>query len=337
MKLVFVIYQNRFTSNFHKTFSSLRHQTNQNFNLMLVEDSGVYNADSQACMRSFNNAYRFFSKERVQIVFNHQSQGFTYACNTAIDYAKGEYIIFVYNGQTVFAPDFVAKFLALLNRHKNKACDVYEFNIMLSYKKQEIWSYKMHENNYKQEVSLMQKDRLALISHITPLLFNKAFKAEMLRANKLFMRAKCHYYVLFLYKVLWWTQSFCHADINQGFLLLQPMEASLNDLLRQWVHVFNFYRRINSSKEEREMIEYAYFKYIILYFLRYLYIIVNPNVRERINQLVYHKMMLKWRAFKNNAYLKADRNPLIQTAYINPQVYFDVDVKNVYKAHDKSK
>ena len=313
MLISFILYSSNSVDIF-STIDSLNKQTNQNFELFIIEDAS-YKAGN-----NINYLYNLITENwnknsKIHLICNSKSNGFYKNAATAISESKGKYIIFLKEAQ-IIEENFVNNFEIANKKYKN--VELYEFNL-----KQSFFDVKeFNKNNIIYDKILNLNDNPELITTYDTTMYNKAFSANLISNNNLFMQKSDLRPIAYIYKSLFMAKSYCRLDINMGSENSEESKYSSFYMLKQWSHVFNMFRINNKYFEFIDELNYIYLKYILFKFIPMNVNSDNIFSIKKAVKIASLKIKRRKKQFINNKYIQKDENPAFHDVIHNTNEYF---------------
>ncbi|AUB31154.1 glycosyltransferase family 2 protein [Spiroplasma floricola] len=271
MLVSFVITWQEIEENINATLQSVLDQTDKDYEIILISDKMLEDNDELSILRNY-----FWDIDNVKIVINSSIQGAAVCWNTAIDLAEGEYIKFISQGDTINS-NFVKTIRENLNKFKNKEIDLIEYNVQLS-----GLSNKCIDTYLEKGKIYNLNENYDPLAQSAATISNKLFRTNLLKKFGFKFRRFVRFDMLFVYKVLGQTESYLFLDSEPlEIMFLGPIQYSAFDLVNQWTHILNYYRRIGKFKDLKDYLNYAYYKTLIHTWLW--------NIRKYNNKLLIKK------------------------------------------------
>ncbi|AGR41800.1 glycosyltransferase family 2 protein [Spiroplasma diminutum] len=272
MLVSFVITWQEIEEKIDTTLKSVLDQTDNDYEIILISDKMLEDNEEFIVLRKY-----FWDINRIKTVVNSSIQGASVCWNTAIDLAEGQYIKFITQGDTI-NPNFVKTLKEELQKYDDEELDIIEYNIQLNgLSDKTIDTYLQ-----KGKVYNLNRD-YEPYAHISATLSNKIFRTNLLKEFGFKFRRFVRFDMLFTYKVLGQTDSYVFLDTKEPLesMYLGKVSYSVFDLVNQWTHILNYYRRIGKFKDLKDYLNYAYYKTLIHIWLW--------NIRKYDNKLLIKK------------------------------------------------
>jgi glycosyltransferase involved in cell wall biosynthesis len=230
---------------------SILNQTDKDFELILISDVEENSDELNDYVRDV-----FWQHDNCKIIENAALQGVAVSWNAGIELAEGKYAVFL-NASDHVMPNHVAEIKKAYE--KNGEIDVFEYKVHL---------FGLADSDTKTYVDVNKvydlKTDQTPFAYINDLIQAKAFKLDNIKSYQFRFRRFLRYDLLFTYKVL--GQATKYMFIESDALIEAKIEEtnfSIFDLVNQWPHIFNYYRRINRFRELNDYLIYAYYKIIV--------------------------------------------------------------------------
>lgn len=331
MQLVFVIYHANFKNKFKEnTIQSLLKQSVSKFRVIFIVDDGIYNSTLK--LENYLKSLKTRFHKRIKFIINYRSTGFSYAGNLAINAASGDdYMVFVNNHEVRFDLDFVKNFYRDLSKTRYPEwADIYEFKTKVFYiglgnvKKTKINQLdKINPEFNKDFNQMVHFNNPTPFFNIDPIIFNKAFKVSLFHKHNIFMRNRVHYYLLFLYQTLFYSNYYAYRTYLMGIFDVYEINSSLNEQIKQWNHILTFYKSHNVPNKIYQAIEGAYFKFIVKYLIGFvLETVSDSETRGKILKNINLKVQNRLLFFKKNSFLINSTDIELKSSLTDWESYF---------------
>ncbi|AHI52450.1 glycosyltransferase family 2 protein [Spiroplasma culicicola] len=253
MLISFVVVSQEVEESIENTMNSIAYQTDDDYEIILVSDRSIVENTKETFGKD-----KFWANNNFKLVLNNSVQGVSVSWNSAIDLAEGKYIKFVNQGDTL-DQNFVATVKKELAKHAKEEIDVVEYK------------GKMFGLNDSETDIFLEPDKIYDLSQefcpyafTNVTLFNKLFRTKLLQEFGFKFRRFVRFDLLFVYKVLGQTEKYLYLDSPAiENYLIEPVAYSAFDLVNQWTHILNYYRRIAKFKELKDQLNYAYYKTMV--------------------------------------------------------------------------
>lgn len=130
------------------------------------------------------------------------------------------------------------------------------------------------------------------------------YSVEFLNKNKLFFKRYKRFDSLFFYKAIAKANSYLTIHDKIAIFDSAIISYSVFDLLKQWSHIFNYYRDRNIYNNFRNEIEYAYVRFCLVTFLDIITNQNNNNLSHKAYSTVFNKYKKRFRNYRQNKYAK---------------------------------
>ncbi|AGR40791.1 glycosyltransferase family 2 protein [Spiroplasma taiwanense] len=253
MLISFVLVYQEFGNKVKETIDSIKKQTDNDYEIILVCDRTIEDNSKDEWLKEL-----FWNNSNIKLVFNNSIQGASVSWNTGIDLAEGEYIKFIAQGN-ILNPDFVETIKKELNNFKEREIDLVEYTVNLT------GSVHIDTLTYLEKGKIYNlSSEFDPFAYVNVVLYNKLFKAKILNEFGFKFRRFVRFDLLFVYKVLGQTNSYLFLDTKPlGTVNIGPVSYSVFDVVNQWNHILNYYRRIGKFKQLKDYLNYSYYKVLI--------------------------------------------------------------------------
>lgn len=254
-----------------KTINTLKKQTNDSYELVIIVDEINSPKESIDFIRD-----QFIENEKISIIFNSKGQGNGLNWNNGINVASGKYVTLLKEGDLI-EPLFVEKIQTIVDSNEKKL-DIIE----VQFEKQEMIKFIT--------TPLLEVDRLynplkdsELFAYVTQEIYGKLFRTKFIKDFRIQFKKSVRFDLLFLFMALSHCKNFYLSSEVLFKHRTTPPKYSIFDTANQWPHILNYYRRIGVYKEYREELSFAYY-----YGLYYLYLNLAKSVK---NDMIYKKSL----------------------------------------------
>ncbi|ATZ16633.1 glycosyltransferase involved in cell wall biosynthesis [Entomoplasma freundtii] len=264
-----------------KTLDSIKAQTNSNFEIILVDDEPIAGSNSLDFLHQ-----EFFANPKITLVVNNRPQGPSTNWNTGLELARGAYTCFLKEGDIV-APHFVEK-IAKLVKETNQPLDIIQFA------QKHVGFIEQDTDN--DEGLLISNKIYDLTTDHTPFaylnqnLYGKLFATNIIKNYRIRFRDSNRFDALFVYRVLGHAKTFYKLPDVLITHLKTPLRYSVFDLVNQWPHILNYYRKIGTYKELRDELNYAYIYQLAYSFLSLTRQLENKQLYKKALRFSYDRM-----------------------------------------------
>ncbi|WP_338972509.1 glycosyltransferase family 2 protein [Spiroplasma endosymbiont of Panorpa germanica] len=297
-----------------ESFYSIQQQVNKNYEIIVINEGN--DAECEQLLRQ-----DFTRNPNLKVVFNTKNQGTSYAWNIGIELATGDYFVFLKEGNTI-DPNFIQRIHDVVSKNKEKI-DLIEFSIQYT-KLSDSHSSSVLENEKVYDLKTEHEP----FAYTDPIIYNKLFRTAFVKDHNFSFRRFTRFDALFIYKVLGQANNYMYiSDILMNHRL-SVMKYSAFDLVNQWPHVVNYYRRVGKFKNLKEEIYYAYYKDIIYRFLWMITKFDNKILVKKGVAFVERKVSSKLDEIKLNEVFKNNLEPEFNDKVNNLKEYF----KNILKS-----
>ncbi|WP_339022914.1 glycosyltransferase family 2 protein [Spiroplasma endosymbiont of Crioceris asparagi] len=269
MVVSFICVTNLTKYDFNRTINSIKKQTSTNYEVIIIVDS----FDGAQEEVSFNNVRKLMiENDNIKVIHALKPQGRSSSWNDSIKLAEGQYIKFINDGEEL-DPNFVERVEKIV-AEKN-APDIIEYSLVMNLKTQPLPVDVLVKPN---KVFDLTTDFNPL-AYTGEIVFNKLFKLDIINEFTFRFNRKQRFDLLFVYKVF--SEAKTYIWVEKGLAssyTIRPVDYSAFDTINQWTHIFNYFRRVGKYREVEHYIKYAYFRLLILKWLRTLKWEGNKNL-----------------------------------------------------------
>ncbi|AHI53502.1 glycosyltransferase [Spiroplasma sabaudiense Ar-1343] len=297
-----------------ESFYSIQQQTNSNYEIIVINE-GSDNECEQLLRQEF------LRNKNLKVVFNTKNQGTAYAWNIGIELVSGRYFVFLKEGNTI-DPNFVQRIEDVIKSNSEKV-DIMEFTIQytkLSDSKSDSVLKSDHLYNLKTDFDPF--------AYTNPIIYNKLFRTDFIRENNFSFRRFTRFDALFVYKALGQATNYLYISEVLMNHRLSVMRYSAFDLVNQWPHIMNYYRRVGKFKKLKDEITYAYYKDLIYRFLWMITKFDNKILVKKGVAFVERKIGNKLDEIKENPVFLKNLEPEFGKIVSNLKDYFKDILKN---------
>ncbi|WP_026389570.1 glycosyltransferase family 2 protein [[Acholeplasma] multilocale] len=283
MLLSFIISAQGREDKLFKTITSLRKQTNPDFEIIIVNDDPNIEKESIEFIKD-----QYKENEKVIVAFNNKGQGSSTNWNTAIELASGDYFAIVKEGD-ILDFNFVEE-IKNMTANKKPKLDIIEHQSQFSgiYEVQTGTVMKL-DHTYS-----LPTDK-EVYAYVNQSVYGKVFRTKYIKDFRINFRRSVRFDTLFVYKALGHARTFHVSSKVLVSHRTNVLKYSAFDLVNQWPHILNYYRRIGAYKELKDELNYAYYYQLNFDFLNL--------VKEFDNKQLYKKA-LKYAETKTQNKLK---------------------------------
>ncbi|QEH61338.1 glycosyltransferase [Spiroplasma chinense] len=318
MLLSFVVVSQDTNSSFEKTIDSIYAQTDNDYEVIIVSDKSMADNAKEVYGRD-----KFWNNNNVKLVLNNSIQGLSVSWNTAIDLAEGKYIKFVNQGDSI-KPNYVEEMKKTVEKFKSDEIDIIEYDVQLvGLTNTTIETYLEKDNVYE------LANCYDPYAYTNSILFNKVFRTKLLQDFGFKFRRFVRFDMLFIYKVLGQTDKFLYRSGEPlEEVMVAPVQYSAFDLVNQWTHILNYYRRIAKFKDLKDYLNYAYYKTMVHIWLWMIKHYDNKLLLKKASSFVERKFAEKQEDFvAENKVFKQQKDARFTEICTNFSKY----IKDMYK------
>ena len=304
----------------------LEKQSCDNFELLVLVEGANDSQKNQ--LINFLNSYKQKWGPRLKIIVNTSYQGPSYCYNFAVTQAVGQYIAFWKDFLTV-PSDFIAKIVAGVKPLRTKPDLI---ALQSSNSRQIPFNGLPHKEDFAKPHFYSLRTHPDIWAKINFSLNTKFFKRSIIINNRLFMKSRTPYNLLYIYKFLGYSRTYFHFPSPTITYVTAPVyNFSLIQLIKQWVHILNFYRRENLYDEHAAALNFAYFYYLVEHLMLNVLESANALVRIRIIKNIHNRLKRRISDFLDNEYLAQTSNEHFKKAIASFDKHFRDALKNVKK------
>ncbi|AEM68973.1 glycosyltransferase [Mycoplasma putrefaciens] len=272
MLISFVISPQSRLDRLESTINSILNQTNNAFEIILIIDSKTTTDQIKQYLDNL-----FDNNKNIIISENNRSQETSQEWNLAIDIANNKYLVFVKEGD-LLKPDFVEQINRIVQQ---KNPDLIQFDS----------KYTGLLTNVSKNVCLDKNQLYNLeksydpFAYVRRLIYSKAFNLEVIKKNNIYFRRKVRFDSLFTFEFLSYAKTFYATDQVLSDHLVSVMKYSALDIINQWPHIMNYFRKIGRYKQLSDQLNYAYYYELCYNFLDLVKLFNNPTLyKKALNQ-----------------------------------------------------
>ncbi|WP_342224152.1 glycosyltransferase family 2 protein [Spiroplasma endosymbiont of Asaphidion curtum] len=286
----FILTSSNDTNKLEITLNSILKQNGKDYEIIIVDDKTKDD--------TLEYISKFFQEHSdiIKVISSWREIETANAWNLALSNAKGTYVLFLQPGYKLIN-NFMESIIQEINN--NDEPDLIEFMVQYSNVYHHVSSRRLKNNNLYHP--LLNREVFALIHHS---LFNKLFKRKIITSHKITFRRSNRFDLLFIYKILPWIET---LYTSTKILLDIEIEPLLNfnsfDFLKQWVHIYNYYKQINLARELTEELEYAFVRFHYYTFLKIIAPTGNKVLVKKAVKEVTNKVTKRFPHWEKNQYL----------------------------------
>ncbi len=284
-----------------KTLMSIKEQTNDDYEIVLVDDTGFQpkSPTLEVISEHFYNVGK-----KMQVITNLRSQGFSYGLNTAIGVAHGDYFMIVDEGEIIHKTA-VAVLKENVTKHQveHKKIDMVEFRLNYPHSKGNS------EIRNKANVLLSPKTDKEVLAYTHSLAFTKIFRRKLVLQKNITLLDYRRTDAFFIYNILAYANGFLAIEDILADYELGLVNYSVFDLIKQWIYIFNLYRDLNLYREYQEELEYAFIRFCLVTFLRLVRLQNNKALSTKAIHSTENKLERRYKSFLKNKYIKDIQEP----------------------------
>ncbi|WP_215826603.1 glycosyltransferase family 2 protein [Spiroplasma endosymbiont of 'Nebria riversi'] len=294
------------------TLNSILKQKGKDYEIIIVDDKTKDD--------TLEYSTKFFQEhsDTIKVISSWKEIETANAWNLALSNAKGSYVLFLQPGYKLIN-NFMENIIQEINN--NDEPDLIEFMVQYSNVYHHISSRRLKNNNLYHP--LLNREVFALIHHS---LFNKLFKRKIITSHKITFRCSNRFDLLFIYKILPWIETLYTSTKILVDIEIEPfLNFNSFDFLKQWVHIYNYYKQINLARELIEELEYAFVRFHYYTFLKVIAPTGNKVLVKKAIQEVTNKVTKRFPHWEKNQYLN-----------LVPEDLFNKDVAKDWKKYLKN-
>ncbi|WP_342252669.1 glycosyltransferase [Spiroplasma endosymbiont of Amphibalanus improvisus] len=291
MLISFVVYFNKNLVDVIKTINSIKKQTLNNYEIIVINDSGYAQGND---LNDYIEEEAKLLNKQLKLIISSSSQGYTYAMNNAFNVVKGDYVMMAPLGGVSYDHDLCKNIQTQL---KDTRPDLIEF---------------IRDNNQKTNSKLTKvktiKDNKKILVNMDSGIYNKLFKRELIIKNQLTFLNYTWYLQLFLYQFTFFADDYLCANFEIGEWKEKALSYSIFDLTKQWIKIFNWYRSKDIIQDFREELDYIYTRYLLLEFLTFVKNFYNKSVYNKAINEVRTRLKRRSKYISENEYILNENN-----------------------------
>lgn len=296
MFLSFIIVSQGNKNQLITTLESLKQQTFQEFEVIIVDDTGYQqNSSNLDFFDSLLNNNKY--EANIRIISNLKGQGVSYNWNLGKKYCKGQFFMFIKEGESFVTATSLYELYQAVNE-QSRIASIVEFKMQYNNLDNSITHLRLVQNKL-----LDPQEYKQIIAKVHSSVYSKMFNTSFVEMQKINFRKYIRYDLLFLYKALAKCEGFLAVDIVLVNFKLSKLKYSSLDLIKQWSHILNHYRYLNIYKKYQDELEYAYIRYILYTFLKIISRFDNKKLMNKGIMIAQKKSDMKMKKLKNNKYL----------------------------------
>ncbi|AKX33754.1 glycosyltransferase [Spiroplasma litorale] len=320
MFVTFIIVIPNAKEEFKHSIESVLNQSVKDYELIIVLDRDINDIEEN---EYFCNLYK--DNKNIKLVFNNNRYGSSYSWNIGLELCQGKYVKFISQGDTI-EKDFVIKIQNKLKEHDSNSIDVIEYSFNFVNDNQ-IPSKSFLESN---KVYFLESEYDPL-AYTNNLLFNKLYNFQIIDNFKFKFRNQVRFDMLFFYKI--YSQAKTYLYINSESLenvILRQVQYSIFDIVNQWTHIFNYYRRIKKYNELKDYIKYSYYKTMLHIWIWTISKTSNKILTKKAFDFANRKFEPKKEDFiKNNVVFLNTKDETFKNLVINFSNYIKEKLKSM--------
>lgn len=299
MFLSFIIVSQGNQSQLTTTLESLKEQTFQEFEIIIIDDTGYQqNSSNLEFFHNLlsNNKY----SSNIRVVSNLKGQGVSYNWNLGKKYCKGQFFMFIKEGESFVTSTSSNEIYQAINE-QSRIPSIVEFKMQYNNLDNSVTHLRIAKNKI-----LNPQESKEIIAKVHNSVYSKIFNTSFVEMQKINFRKYVRYDLLFLYKLLAKCEGFLAVDIVLINFKLSKLKYSSLDLIKQWSHILNHYRYLDIYKKFQDELEYAYIRYILYTFLKVISRFDNKKLMNKGVMIAQKKADMKMKKLKNNKYFTSN-------------------------------
>ncbi|AVN64628.1 MULTISPECIES: glycosyltransferase [Mesoplasma] len=298
MLVSFIISSQAREEKLFKTINTLKKQTNDSYELIIVVDEPNIEKEAIDFVRD-----QFIENDKIMLIFNSKGQGESLNWNNGIELARGEYVSFLKEGDLI-NENYVQTVQNIVESNQAKI-DLIE----VQYEQSNLFeghTQPLLETNKLYDL----QDNKEVFAYISQEVYGKLFRSKFIKDFRITFKKNVRFDMLFLFMALAHSRNFyLSGDVLFKHKVSVP-KYSIFDIVNQWPHVLNYYRRIGTYKEFKDELNFAA-NYCMAYdFLNLSKSIKNPAIHKKAILFVNTKLDRKVKEFiTQNAIFLENANP----------------------------
>ncbi|WP_338970166.1 glycosyltransferase family 2 protein [Spiroplasma endosymbiont of Labia minor] len=299
-----------------KTLASMTAQTNKNFNVVVVIDP------INDVVEGREKLFQYFKQNKnFSIIFNTKIQGAAVDWNTAISLTQTNYFAIIKEGDEL-VDSYVETFEKVIQ--KEGPLDVIEYTIDVT-KLAENTTTTFLIKNKKYDL----KNEFEPFAYLNSWIYNKIFNLKLIKDAQFQFRLFVRFDALFAYRALASADSYYYIDKVMATHVLSIIKYSAFDLVNQWPHILNHYRRISMYKKIQNELQYAYYKDLIHNFMWLISKFDNKVLVKKAASFVQRKVEPHIEEFKKNPIFIKSKDTRFKEIINNLNDYLKKMIKDV--------
>ncbi|QGS51549.1 glycosyltransferase family 2 protein [Spiroplasma tabanidicola] len=300
MLVSFVLVSEGSLSTIENSLNSILAQTIDDYEIVIVGDNNISDNSEDKELKK-----KFWELKNCKLVLNSSIQGYSVSWNIAMDLVEGEYLKFIAANDSI-EPNFVVVLKENLQKNSKDQIDLIEHLVELDGIGKGISTQNFLEN---QRIYNLENN-YEPFAFLNPILFNKIFRTKLIHEFGFKFRRFVRFDMLFVYKFLGQTKKFLALNnLKMGTRFLEQSKHSAFDIVNQWTHITNYYRRIGKYKLLKDYITYAYYKTLCYVWLELIRLYDNKLLMKKAVSFAERKFSEKREDFiKNNEVFKLKRD-----------------------------
>ncbi|ATZ18261.1 glycosyltransferase family 2 protein [Mesoplasma melaleucae] len=298
MLVSFIISSQAREDKLFKTINTLKKQTNDSYELIIIVDEPNTEKEAIDFIRD-----QFIENEKIMLIFNSKGQGESLNWNNGIELARGEYVSFLKEGDLI-NENYVQTIQNIIDANKAKI-DLVE----VQYEQSNLFEGDTQPLLETNKLYDLQSDK-EVFAYITQEIYGKLFRSKFIKDFRITFKKNVRFDMLFLFMSLAHSRNFYLSGEVLFKHKVSVPKYSIFDIINQWPHVLNYYRRIGTYREFKDELNFAS-NYCMGYtFLNLSKRIQNPAIYKKSLSFVETKLDRKTKEFiLQNAIFLENVNP----------------------------
>lgn len=286
-----------------KTINSLAKQTDPNYELIIISDDPTIEKEASVFLHD-----QFANNEKIMLVFNSKAQGEATNWNNGIELASGDYIAFIKEGD-ILESNFISTLQTTIKQHHEQKLDIIQFNQEYSGLME-----KVNQTHLKDELVYDLTKSQEVYAYINQDIYGKIFRLKYLKDFRITFKRSFRFDSLFLFKALGHARTYFQIGTTLASHRMGILKYSAFDLVNQWPHILNYYRRIGAFKDLKDELTYAYIYKLGFIFLKIAKELQNKQLYKKALKYSEEKVSIKLNKFlyENKAFLASEDQEFIE-------------------------
>ncbi|ASZ09336.1 glycosyl transferase [Mesoplasma chauliocola] len=317
MLVSFIISSQAREDKIFKTINTLKKQTNDSYELIIIVDEPNVEKEALDFIRD-----QFIENDKIVFVLNSKGQGESLNWNNGIEMARGEYVSFLKEGDLI-DERFVESIQEIVEA--NNKIDLIE----VQYEQSNLFEGPTKPLLQQNRLYDLQIDK-EVFAYISQEIYGKLFRSKFIKDFRITFKKNVRFDMLFLFMSLAHSRNFYLSGEVLFKHKVSVPKYSIFDIVNQWPHVLNYYRRIGTYKEFKDELNFAA-NYCMGYtFLNLAKCIKNNLIYKKSLSFVDTKLDRKVKEFTTqNAIFLENVNPDFTARMQNFSSFINEQIKKI--------